>query len=945
MISQSRRRNVSGQYVPKSSSTVPVQNGFGGMKEKKTIRIRQQTKIGCGARWIKAVPVLCALCAFFNIIVFHRRTDELFRITDNRILNFDAPSLRSTPRVKYIYEQSKSKWKRRRRTTPWSNREDGVPLFPFLSLNLGMDHDRNHTVVDIQGSIIPMDSVYPSFPATEHVIGDDICGQKGESTNGYNSKDRIIIAGIFSHPVASELALTLAEKCGVHHLVGLSDRLLNIEESSRLDFLMQRIPSLQLKLGTGPLGDKATEDLFEAHLPSHVFYFPSHPSNVPREDDGNSPNYFKTHSGTDQLEQICNAMTKLQSSNSVKSNGPKTILLYVTLSLPETDDTDKASMTTIFKFDRIMLGAYRIQYKLNVRELDLPNIFGPFEEGAGWLSSEEFIRSTSDFLYNEKHNHREPLKFESGSDSDGDKVIRSYNMTQSLISITDAVRSILMSGLVEHVPNQTSNLILVPTKSQTTTLRTLSQKIAHLVLNESGDKDEEKTGDRMLLPILAWNYKRYNPYHDPADFYFTPVENDKVATLGLINTRKYLLEEKKVEPTPISILERRQHDIFPCITRCASYVKCTPSIWDSVVEIARRVSEECDFLLYTANFSTTLDHLPTMKESVSDISWPRESICQLAFVSSNSTVVKNATKDYAEGRGADRRRTSEWNGEVSNNGWKLVWIDVGEDSMSQMDSLIPKILPETLLHTNVQAVFYLEPHNFDVLPALQIIWFLMDQQLTAAARTRPSKSKTDKIWSYPEQHVAVFSHTYRDTGLDQSKPDFMARAAKFILEQNGYVAAFKNEEQFQLYNNQQLQAYQNSFEWRKDNELKFELVDTPLMIYAMHNRLGQRLRCEWYEEHLFWSNEDNTGLEGLSLSYVLYRWRGQKRLFLNSAEDKWGEMIMLGDDGKALSSSGVVFKSLVDKVEDRETIEPPSGPQHFVKLHSPLNARRSYEYH
>eukprot|EP00536_Pseudo-nitzschia_multiseries_P004774 jgi/Psemu1/285338/fgenesh1_pg.82_\ len=959
---QSRRRsrfvnvNVNGRSVASSSSLSSFpgnKNGAtDGTREKQIPELRQRTKTDSGDRWIKVVPVLCMMCAIINVTMFHRRTDELVRFADTRMLNFAAPSLRSTPREKHTFEQSK--WKRRRRTTPWSQREDGVSRLSFLSMNPGVGHDKNHTVADVRESIMPMKFTYPSFPVTKHAVGIDICGKKVGNKKRYDSKDHIIIAGIFSHPVATELALTLAERCGVRHLVGLSDHLLNAEESFRLEFLMRRIPSLQLKVGTGPLGDKATEELFEIHSPSHVFYFSSESFKIPNKDDGNEPKSFKTHSGTDQLEQICNTMVKLQPSQSEKARGPKTRLLYITSSLPETDTSDVASMTTLFKFNQIMLGAYRLQYQINVRELDLPYIFGPFQEGAGWLFSEDFIRRAHDFGYNDNPRPREPLKTVSGSDSDPDpdpdpdgaEVITSYNMTQPIISITDAVRSILVSGLVAHVTDNTSDSILTAAKSQTTTLLELSKTMASLLLIKSGHKDEKKTVDRTLLPILAWNYKQHNPYHDPTDFDISPIENSAVVTLGLNNTQKYLQEGGEIEPAAISILERRQHDIFPCITTCASYVKCTSSIWDTTVATARRVSKDCDFVLYTANFSATLDSLPAMRESINDVPWPTESFCQIAFVSSKSKVVKNAIQERAKGAGEERKRINELNGKVSNNGWKLVWIDIDDDSISQMDSMIPKILPETLLHPNVQFVFYLEPNRFEALPALQLMWFLMDQQLSAAARTRHSKGDPDKVWSYPEQHVALFTHTYRDTDvahLDQRKPDFMARAAKFIFEQNGEIGALKDEVQMQLSNFQQLQSYQNSFQWRKDEELKFQLVDTPLMIYPINNRLGQRLRCEWYEEHVFWSYEENRNLESLSLSYILHRWRRQERFFLNSADEKWGEMIMVGDDGKALSPSDIVFRSLVDKVEAGEGIDPPSAPQHFVKLHSPLNARKFYE--
>uniref|UniRef100_A0A7S4AU13 Uncharacterized protein n=1 Tax=Pseudo-nitzschia australis TaxID=44445 RepID=A0A7S4AU13_9STRA len=682
-------------------------------------------------------------------------------------------------------------------------------------------------------------------------------------------------------------------------------------------------------------------------------------------------------------------MAKLQSSSSssnpkkaIEQPKTKTSLLYVTLALPETSKSDNSNnlavTTTLSTFHKITLDIYRMRYQLNVRELALPNIFGPFEEGAGWLLSEEFIRRAHEFMYDDENKHHHYNKRQryaysytsttTAADTDTDsKTVApiSLNMNQPIISITDAVRSILVAGRSGQVSDdQTSVPILALTKSRTTTLLKLSKTLMPLLLNSShhqhnNSKDQKRKTvvNKTLLPILAWQYKRYNPYQDPIDFDFSPVENVQISTLGLVNTRHQLLEDSKtMHSVAISQLERRQHDMFPCITTCASYVKCTESVWDTKVSIAKQATQDCNFVLYTVDFSSTLETIPVMRESINDVPWPRDSFCQLAFVSSSSTIVQNATQEKvnaeendAKGEGNVKERIDEWNGKVSNNGWTLVWIDEDEDSIPPMDSVLPKIVPETLMHESVQYVFYLETQHFEILPPMQLMWFLMGRQLISAEKTKKDVSlESHKEWLIPEQHIALFSHTYKDTDvehLDQSRPDFMVRAAQFILEQNTKINESKRDDQMQqLKNTRQLQAYANSLMWRKEEAVKFELVDTPLMIYPIYNRRGRQLRCEWYEEQLFWSNEDNINLEGLSLSYVLYRWHRQKRLFPKIDDERWGEMIMLGENGKTLPRSAAKFKNLVDKVEGRKEMGPLFDPLHFVKLHSPLNARKFYEY-
>ena len=1056
MINQSRRRNWSfsghGRYVavaavdtynttndaPSNSNSAPVP--VSNREETNTRLQKQHQQERCqrlrrtkGYRrgeststilWIKTIPAFCMVYAAMQYFVLVHRSGsgDLFprnSIYGNPIRDLStAPMLRSTTtttktktREESILEQTKRK--RRTRTTPRSKtKERATSHFSFLPFLSGVgqtnNDSRNYTAAaamdaHAQEYAHAMDFVtYPSFPTTDHIIiGDDdnICGNSSNNNDAarrYDSNDRIVIAGLFSHPVAAELALTLVKKCGVRHIIGLSDQLLTVDDSSRLEFLVRSIPGLQLEVGRGPLGTRATEDLFKIHLPSHVFYFQSESFQIPSDggdneggdnDNNNEATDFKTHSGSDQLQQICNAIAKIQSSSS--SSNPKkakeqpklkTSLLYVTSALPETNKSENSNnlavTTALSTFHQITLDTYRMQYQLNVRELALPNIFGPFEEGAGWLLSEEFIRRAHEFMYDDENKHHRHSKRQSyaynytsstmNADTDSKTVASiSYNMNQPIISITDAVRSILVSGRSGRVSDeQTSVPILAATKSRTTTLLNLSKTLMPLLFtnsqNQHNDRKDQKRKtevNKTLLPILAWQYKRYNPYQDPIDCDFSPVENDQISTQGLINTRHQLLEDSKtMNSVAISQLERRQHDIFPCITTCASYVKCTKSVWDTKISIAKQATQDCNFVLYTVDFSSTLETIPVMRESINNAPWPRDSFCQLAFVSSSSTIVKNTTQEKvnaekhdAKGENTVEERIDVWNGKVSNNGWILVWIDEDEDSISPMDSVLPKIIPETLMHESVQFVFYLEPQHFEILPPMQLMWFLMGRQLTVAEKTKKDVSlESHKEWLIPEQHIALFSHTYKDTDvehLDQSKPDFMVRAAKFILEQNTKINESKRNNQMQqLKNTQQLQAYANSLMWRKEEAVKFELVDTPLMIYPIDNRRGRQLRCEWYEEQLFWSNEDNANLEGLSLSYVLYRWRRQERLFPKIDDKKWGEMIMLGKNGKALPRSAAKFKTLVDKVEGRREMGPSLDPLHFVRLHSPLNARKFYEY-
>ena len=225
------------------------------------------------------------------------------------------------------------------------------------------------------------------------------------------------------------------------------------------------------------------------------------------------------------------------------------------------------------------------------------------------------------------------------------------------------------------------------------------------------------------------------------------------------------------------------------------------------------------------------------------------------------------------------------------------------------------------------------------------MWFLMGRQLHAPAQIKDVGIHRE--WLIPERQIEFFIHTYNESNillLDSTKPDFIPKAARFILQQNGKIRLAEESILRKFNTTRQSKAYTSSLIWQKEEGLKFQLVDTPLIIYMVHNTRGRQFRCEWYEEQLFWSNEENRYLEGLSLSYVLHRWRRRGRLFRNTFDSKWGEMMLLGDNGKELAQSNVEFMKLVNKERDREEFVPPLDPQHYVKIHTPLIARKFYSY-
>lgn len=890
----------------------------------------RKTKKRRGSRCVQITAAFCVAHVFRHFLIFFAYTDDYLNVI-HYSEEFSPPIMISPERKLSNVDYTQSR--RRSRTTPLSKME-GSELISGVE-------DSTNTDTNVMDRGVTMDSTYPSYPITDYIAGDDVCGHN--KTNGYNINDRIVIAEILSHPVAAELAIKLADGCGVRHILGISNRLLSTEESARLEFLLHEIPTLQIKFGRGSLGSRATDELFESFSPSHIFYFH-------QDFDEENPLAFRSRSN--QLEQICNTIVKMKFKSAEK--GVRTRLLYVTSDLPE---ANKSGLSVTIA--SIMLGTYRAKYHLDASVLHLPYIFGPFTEGALWLRSDDFVDRVNEIVGRDQNQYDKITTSEVTTDN-------SFGMSQPILSTTDAIRSIMISGKWGDIPNYESIPILSAQKFQTT-LMNLSEKLLPLFKASFTPDINSKYLDASFLPILSWNYKRAKPYRDPTGFETYPIESDKITTLGLNNTRHHFVKEDTAEISAFSQLERRQHNLFPCISVCASQVECKSSVWDSIAPIAKMATKDCKFMLYTADFSRNLKELPLVRDSVNTAKWPRESFCQLAFVSSKSTIVNDAIQKEPKNKGGDlsRKIVEEWNGRVSSNGWTLVWVDKDEESLDQTDSMIPKINPESIVSPNVEVVFYIEPEHYKVVPPLQL-WFEMSKHMVAAAEIRDD-------YLIPERHIAFFAHAYNESAvehLDVTEPDYISKAVKLILEQNNKMS-LDEVQHFQTA--RQRQAYSSSLMWQKE-ELEFELIDTALMMYKVHNIRARQFRCEWYEEQLFWSNENNRNLEGLSLSFVLNRWRRRGRLLRNSFDEKWGEMMLLGENGEELSPSvaelkisrsslgetgqklppsaaeatrsessvGAKGEDLPSPDEELKEFASQSDPQHYLKILNSIKVRKVY---
>jgi hypothetical protein len=790
---------------------------------------------------------------------------------DNAITKPSSSGNRATSSVSWMSRplprHIASETGRRRRTRPspqssiWGMMEKHIRGNNNDNLNLG-----------------PQRSVYmyPSISISNSTVARPVCDTNGQGHR--MNHQRILISGILSHPIAAELALTLASDCGVRHIAGLAEHLLTVDHTNRLEFLMHQIPKLKVQISQYPLTDMRLQELVDRFAPTIIYHF--EPLAFVAGTD--HPDMYAIRTSLDQLARLCRVLARRQAQD---SDSNRSTLIYINpLRLPSTIQPEGSTLPQLHP---ILLQTYRSAFEIPVIKLDLPTIFGPFREGAALLGLNE---TTDQFL---KH----PL---AGS--------------HPLIHVSDATRAIISTS--ETTSLESNSLpVLSPPESRTITLAKLRKSFKDL--HQTKNISIKYAG--RLYPILSWYFRQTTPH--TTNFSMLPNKQATIKALGLVSK---MLTSERISPSSVSQLERRQHNLFPCSSECARQsMSCRPSIWDETISISKKVTTECRYLLYTANFSESIVELPEVKVSINNASWPQAAFCQVALVSSKSRLVENVLGTNSS--------SASMNGNLTSNGWRLVWIDESENELSEADYMMPKIAPARLFSSQVGKAAYLEPQHMTSIPPLQVLCFLMAKRMDA----KPVPSKTAyrngqqvQLPPVPEKHIMFMGHNFDffyDALLEESNPEYLFELSRTILAQKG-----KGITDDSKLPKRQLQSYSKSLQWQVEQDISFEPVDTYLLIHSLSYKQSKRLRCHWYEEQLFWSSrgKENRDLEDLSLSYVMHRWRRKQwldTLPVSKDEERWGERLL-------------VEEKKVSGDLERTT----ASFEMFAKLHSRMQARRIY---
>ena len=201
-----------------------------------------------------------------------------------------------------------------------------------------------------------------------------------------------------------------------------------------------------------------------------------------------------------------------------------------------------------------------------------------------------------------------------------------------------------------------------------------------------------------LLQLLAWHHDRIFPYGSTR----TTIE-DKSSKEG--QRRHPMADQGIVSCSPFDAECLKGAPVFPCASECSHTQQCMPSFYDAVLEQTRQWTALCDAVLYTVDLDDDLTALPSATAVVSTTSQshvvsPSGQHCNLAFVSSNSPLVKQLQQQQQQQRGA-----------LKHGFWTLVTVDVPSDHPTEFFlEFLPKLSPGMFFGgTTTKRIIYCDP--------------------------------------------------------------------------------------------------------------------------------------------------------------------------------------------------------------------------------------------
>ena len=403
-----------------------------------------------------------------------------------------------------------------------------------------------------------------------------------------------------------------------------------------------------------------------------------------------------------------------------------------------------------------------------------------------------------------------------------------------------------------------------------------------------------------VAKLLAWHLDRALPFFSSSTLDEEEVDYSESEGVMKHMDGKDLLSKNNVESCSTEegdatcLLE--QHTSYPCASECST-MTCTSSIFDAVLPIVHDTTEGCYMVLYTAPLGYDVESLDVETEysdSGSTFEYHEGTVCTIAFVPSESTLVKNVIEDLPvnaqsmlDTSPSDSYSTKlkKLNGHLAHKGFLLIFVDGATHPLSPEETLLPKLAPARLFHSSVRRAMYVD-ESFSHTPYPEDALFLSTETYRGVTKSRTIKSHDEKgretkykLPEEPQRYAVMLASQMRDISTGEGHTVSLRDATRAMMDEKGYEADAHEPKEIRAQREfyERGRALINSMQLRSSDPAhrhKIEIKDfirSKWVLYNLKLEEGHHVRCEWYKEHGRWagSNTLDSGMDHLSFAYVM----------------------------------------------------------------------------
>jgi nucleoside-diphosphate-sugar epimerase len=663
---------------------------------------------------------------------------------------------------------------------------------------------------------------------------------------------RVVVTGLLQ-PLGVALALRLHKDCGVSTIIGVDALLPNVRMErmkymERYAILQKAIPNLHRLLV--PEMGLPLDDIVKRHQPTHIVHL-------------SQQRHYQENLLS--MQQLCDLLVQEK----------KLHLVFVSSSADELSEGA----------NQVVASTYHALHGISAVGLRLPEIYG-YPDDNNSPMSQLVVRfmsgNTTTTTTNGTVVERDCLFVDDAVDAlVAGMQFRPTELTT--LSIPSNITTSMLSNELSKMMTLSEN----PTVMTGSSSRKLRGDQARHWLGWTPSTTLQQGVSRLISLHLANKY----PYGDVVDDFGHNLTSFHV---------------------PLSTIILPQRVVFPCASECSRRKSCEATVFDEVAKVSKMRSRGCKYVLYAVNLLPELNGLPSSGSRPSPENpvvqgEEEDKFCRIAFVSNRSPLVKQVVVASNKNENPD-----SLNGQLKHNNWTLIWVNGDATTMSEAEFTVLKLSPKRFFSTSVSRAVYVDPFKLPIPPYEYLDRFVTSMEMSAkeARRQREYRSGTNifRMVDVPPQRARriVFA-SLQDMTLGEIPPRSpVFTHVQHFLKRDGIIRPDKLRLQAQ----QLLYSYAAHFVQtnprRPEDEIRstiyhefpFFWLRTAMIVHDLREEAARQLRCEWYDEHLYWGN---THLEDLALAYVLARRRIMGQL---APEDGAGWTPMLPMPVKGTEAAG-----------------------------------------